>query len=55
MSNKPNELGEFFQDWWTKQGPENNEENKRLAALAFAEGAQYAADSIERKLKEAIK
>lgn len=55
MSNEPNKLGEFFQAWWTKQGTENDEESKRLAALAFAKGAQYATDSIERKLKEAIK
>ena len=46
-----NEPSDFFEDWWTKQGSENDEESKRIAASAFAEGAQYAADSIEKSLK----
>lgn len=60
MSDAINEMEESFNAWWTEKGSKfatmNDQESKKLAAgLAFSEGAQHAADSINKKLKEAIK
>ena len=55
MSNEPNEPSDFFDAWWAEKRYKNDKESEMIAALAFAAGAQCAADSIERKLKEAIK